>query len=81
MSSDNHADGAQRSWLTSKQFWMWLGVVVPAFVVVSTALGAIEPPYGVALAVGILFNEALEPVMDWLQDWQQTEKEVEKHGV
>jgi hypothetical protein len=56
---------------------MWLLVAVPAFVLVSTALGVIEPPYGVAVAVGILFNEATEPVMEWLQDWRQAEKEVE----
>ncbi len=68
--------GAQLSWLTSKQFGMWLVIAVPAFVLVSIVLGALEPPYALAVGAGILFNEALEPLMEWLQEWEESEKEV-----
>jgi len=67
---------SQLDWILSKQFAIWLAITVPAFVIIGGTLKMLQPGVLVVFTAGILFNEAVDPFMDWLQDWKAAEQEV-----
>lgn len=68
-------------WFISKQFVAWMVVGVPAFTVVSALVMAVQPPYYIAVAAGVILCELTDPVLDWLADWKRAEQTIEQNEV
>ena len=79
--SPSEKEPGSLDWLRNRQAAYWLAFSTAAFVLVALVLRAFSVGPGLALAIGVVFREVTDPVLQWFLDWREVEEEVDEYAI